>query len=106
MPCFHTHDDRSLERVVEPPHILKTGLAEKTVEFTSGGGMVTATAKGDMTIASIKIDPEVVDPEDVEMLEDMVVAAVDGALKAAKEMSAEAMGKLTGGMGLPGMPGM
>jgi DNA-binding YbaB/EbfC family protein len=81
-------------------------LAEKTVEFTSGGGMVTATAKGDMTIASIKIDPEVVDPEDVEMLEDMVVAAVDGALKAAKEMSAEAMGKLTGGMGLPGMPGM
>ena len=81
-------------------------LAEKSVTFTSGGGMVTATAKGDMTISAIKIDPEVVDPEEVEMLEDMVVAAVDGALKAAKDMSAEAMGQLTGGMGLPSMPGM
>jgi len=78
-------------------------LAERTVEFSSGGGMVTATARGDMAIQSIKLDPKVVDPEDVEMLEDLVVAAVDGALKAAKEMSAEEMGKLTGGMGLPGM---
>lgn len=84
---------------------LQAELAEKTVEFSSGGGMVTATARGDMTLAGIKIDPKVVDPDDPEMLEDLVQAAVDGALKAAKEMTAKEMGKLTGGMGLP-LPGM
>ncbi len=80
-------------------------LASKEVEFSSGGGMVTATAKGDMTISGICIDPKVIDPEDAEMLEDLVQAAVDGALKAAKDMSAEEMSKLTGGMDLP-LPGM
>ncbi len=77
-------------------------LAEKTVDFSSGGGMVTVTARGDMSIERIAIDPKVVDPDDVDMLEDLVLAAVDGAIKAAKEMAAEEMGKLTGGMGLPG----
>ncbi|MBU0678314.1 MAG: YbaB/EbfC family nucleoid-associated protein [Verrucomicrobia bacterium] len=83
---------------------MQAELADKTVEFTSGGGMVTAVARGDMTIASIKIDPQCVDPDDVEMLEDLVTTAVDGALLAAKDMAAEEMGKLTQGMGLP--PGM
>lgn len=77
-------------------------LAEKTVEFSSGGGMVTVVAKGDMSVESITIDPKVVDPDDVEMLQDMVLAAVDGAMRAAKDMAAEEMGKITGGMGLPG----
>ena len=79
-------------------------LAEKEVEFSSGGGKVTVVAKGDMTVTSIKIDPEVVDPDDVEMLEDLVLAGVDGALKAAREMVSEEMGKITGDLGLP--PGM
>ncbi len=78
-------------------------LAGRTVEFSSGGGMVTATARGDGTLAGIRIDPKVVDPGDVEMLQDLVLAAADGALKAAKEMAAKEMSKLTAGLGLPGL---
>ena len=81
---------------------MQAELAEKSVEFSSGGGMVTVVARGDMSIESITIDPKVVDPEDVEMLQDLILAAVDGATKAAKEMASDQMGKLTGGMGLPG----
>jgi DNA-binding YbaB/EbfC family protein len=82
---------------------MKAELADRTVEFSSGGGMVTAVARGDMTVESIKIDPKVVDPEDIEMLEDLVLSAVDGALKEAREMAAAEMSKMTAGMGLPGM---
>ncbi len=78
-------------------------LAQKTVEFSSGGGMVKAVAGGDGTLKSIKIDPKVVDPSDVQMLEDLVLAAVDGALSAAKDMAAGEMSKLTAGMKIPGM---
>ena len=78
-------------------------LALKTVEFSSGGGMVVAVARGDGTIASLKIDPKAIDPSDAEMLQDMVLAAVDGALKASKEMAAAEMNKLTAGMGIPGL---
>lgn len=78
-------------------------LATKTVDFTSGGGMVTATARGDGTIAAIRIDPKVVDPQDVEMLQDLVLAAVDGALTAAREMQAAEMSKFTSGLGIPGL---
>lgn len=81
---------------------MQAELAQKTVEFSSGGGMVTATVRGDLTLESIKIDPKVVDPEDVDMLEDLVVAAVDGATKEARAMVEEEMSKITGGMGLPG----
>jgi DNA-binding YbaB/EbfC family protein len=83
---------------------MKEELADKTVEFSSGGGMVTVVACGDMSVKKIAIDPKVVDPDDVEMLEDLVLAGVDGALKAARDMAAEEMSKLTSGMGLP--PGM
>lgn len=82
---------------------MKEELANRSVEFSSGGGMVTAVAKGDMTIESIKIDPRVIDPSDAEMLEDLVLTAVDGALKASKDMAAKEMSKLTAGMGLPGL---
>jgi DNA-binding YbaB/EbfC family protein len=81
---------------------MQSELADKTVSFSSGGGMVTVEAKGDMSISGITIDPKVVDPDDVEMLQDLVLAAVDGALKASKEMAASEMSKLTGGLGLPG----
>jgi len=80
-------------------------LADREVEFSSGGGMVTAVATGDLTIKSIKIDPKVVDSDDVEMLEDLVLAAVDGVLKEARDMSNQEMGKLTAGLGMPGMGG-
>ncbi|HSR88611.1 MAG TPA: YbaB/EbfC family nucleoid-associated protein [Pontiella sp.] len=77
-------------------------LAKTEVQFSAGGGMVTAVATCDMKIRSIKINPDAVDPADVEMLEDLVLAAVDGALNAAQETMSKEMGRLTGDMGLPG----
>lgn len=83
---------------------MQADLAEQTVEFSAGGGMVTVVARGDISVQSIKIDPKAVDPEDVEMLEDLVLAGVDGALKKAQEMVSTEMGKITQGMNIPGMP--
>jgi len=77
-------------------------LGKMEVEFSAGGGMVTAVATCDMKIKSLKINPEAVDPNDVEMLEDLVMAAVDGVLSAAQETMSTEMSKLTSGMGLPG----
>lgn len=74
-----------------------------TFSASAGGGMVKATAKGDGTIQDIAINPEAVDPDDVEMLQDMVVAAVNGALRAASEAGEQRMASLTGGMNLPGL---
>lgn len=79
-------------------------LAGKSVEFSSGGGMVTVTARGDMTVEKIRIDPKCVDPSDVGMLEDLVLAAVDGALKSARDMVGREMESVTRGLNLP--PGM
>lgn len=85
---------------------LQEELAQKTVEGTAGGGMVTAVANGKREIVSITIDPEVVDPEDVEMLQDLVQAAVNDAMARAKAMESEEMGKLTSGLNLPNIPGL
>lgn len=82
---------------------MQAELADRTVEFSAGGGMVTVVAKGDISIQHIKIDPRAVDPEDVEALEDLVLAGVDGALKAAQEMVNSEMGKVTQGLNLPGL---
>ena len=79
-------------------------VGEKTVEATAGGGMVTVVANGKQEILSIKIDPEVVDKDDVEMLEDLIVAAVNQAKEKAAELQAEDMAKLTGGLKIPGLP--
>ncbi len=78
-------------------------LASRTVETTAGGGMINVVANGRQQIISITIDKEVVDPEDVEMLQDLVLAAVNDALNKAQEMVASEMGKLTGGMNSPGL---
>jgi DNA-binding YbaB/EbfC family protein len=85
---------------------LQEELGEQTVEASAGGGMVTVVANGKQEIISIVIDPEVIDPDDVEMLQDLIMAAVNDALSRAKEMVNAEMGKLTKGMNLPGMPGM
>jgi len=82
---------------------LQEELSEKTVETSAGGGMVTVIATGKQDIASIKIDPEVVNQEDIEMLEDLVLAAVNDALFQAKQMVSEEMTKLTGGVTIPGL---
>ncbi|MBW2646674.1 MAG: YbaB/EbfC family nucleoid-associated protein, partial [Deltaproteobacteria bacterium] len=78
-------------------------MGEKTAEGSAGGGMVTVTANGKQEIVSVKIDPEVVTPDDVEMLEDLVTAAANDALKRAQQMVSEAIGKITGGMNIPGL---
>ncbi len=80
-------------------------LAEKKVEGSAGGGMVTAVVNGKQELLEIKIDKEVVDPEDVEMLQDLIVAAVNQALKKSQEMMNEEMAKLTGGLGI-NIPGL
>lgn len=78
-------------------------LASKTVEASVGGGKVTVVATGAGDIKSISIDPSVVDPEDVEFLEQLVLSGVQEAASKGKEMASKEMSKLTGGMGLPGM---
>ena len=78
-------------------------LAEKKVESTAGGGMIKVVANGRQQIVSIRIEKEVVNPEDVEMLQDLILAAVNDALTKSQEMVAAEMGKLTGGLRLPGL---
>jgi DNA-binding YbaB/EbfC family protein len=85
---------------------LQEELANKTVEASSGGGMVTVVANGRQEIVSIRIDPEVIDPGDKEMLQDLILAAVNDALAKAKSMMNEEMGKLTHGLNLPQIPGL
>jgi DNA-binding YbaB/EbfC family protein len=83
-------------------------LALKTVESSAGGGMVSVVVNGRQEIVSLKIDRQVVDPEDVEMLQDLIVAAVNDGMRKAQEMAAAEMGKLAGGLNIPGlkMPGL
>lgn len=80
-------------------------LQEKTVEVTAGGGAITVVATGKKEIKEITIKPEVVDPDDVEMLQDLILASVNEALRKADDMVNEAMGKITGGLG-GGIPGL
>ena len=77
-------------------------IAQSTVDASAGGGMVKVTVSGDMQVTSLKIDPEAIDPEDVEMLEDMVMAAVNEALRQADEAMNSSMQSFTGGLNLPG----
>ncbi|MGB0992279.1 MAG: YbaB/EbfC family nucleoid-associated protein [Akkermansiaceae bacterium] len=78
-------------------------LAAKTVEATAGGGKVTVVATGAGDVQSITLDPSVVDPEDVEFLQDLILSCVQDAVTKGKEMAASEMSKLTGGMNIPGM---
>jgi hypothetical protein len=82
---------------------LQEELAEKTVETSSGGGMVKVVANGKQQLVSIQIEQEVVDPDDVEMLQDLILAAVNDALAKAQDMVSVEMNKLTGGMNIPGL---
>lgn len=82
---------------------LQEEMATKTIEASAGGGMVKAVANGRQQIVSVSIEKEVVDPEDVEMLQDLIVAAINDALSQAQQMVNEEMSKLTGGMNIPGL---
>ena len=85
---------------------LQDELENLTVEGTSGGGMVRVVANGKGELTQIKIEPQAVDPNDIEMLEDLVLAAVNQAKEKSAELQQERMAKLTGGLNIPGMPGM
>ena len=78
-------------------------IKDMTFEATAGGGMVKVVANGDMNVDSIVIDPEAVDPEDVEMLQDMVAAAVNEALRGVSEISSQRLNAATGGLNIPGL---
>ncbi len=79
------------------------GLKDKTVETTTGGGMIKVVANGHKQIVSININKDVVDPEDVEMLEDLILTAINDALVKADQMISDDLGKYTGGLNMPGL---
>ena len=92
---------KQAEKVKQQMEKLQAEAGERMVEASAGGGMVTVRATGAQEIASIDIDPSVIDPEEKEMLQDLVQAAVNEALRKSKEMMQEEMGKITGGLPVP-----
>jgi DNA-binding YbaB/EbfC family protein len=94
---------RQAEKLQSQIQKMQEELATKTVEASSGGGMVTVVTNGKQDVVSIKIDPEVVNRDDVEMLQDLIVAAVNEAKKRSQELMASELGRLTGGLGIPGL---
>ncbi len=80
-------------------------LKDEVVETSAGGGMVTVKVSGDLELKSVTIDPQAVDPEDVELLQDMVLAAVNEGLRSAQELASSRMGGIAGGLGNLGLPG-
>ena len=94
---------KQAQKMQEQMSKLQEEAGTKTVEATSGGGMVTAVVNGKQQLVSIKIEKDVVDPSDIEMLQDLVEAAVNEGLRKSQELLASEMGKLTGGMNIPGL---
>src|SRR3954451_16689000 len=94
---------KQAQRMQQQMEEIQAQLAAKTVEATSGGGAVKVVAKCDGTIASIKIDPQAVNPADAQLLEDMILTATNQALTQAKDISTAEMGKVTAGFSIPGL---
>ena len=92
-----------LQKIQEEMERTQEALGQEMIEATAGGGAVKVVVNGRQEIQSVTIDPDVVDPEDVEMLEDMIVAAVREAMSKAGELAAERMGAITGGLSIPGL---
>ncbi len=95
---------RQIEQMQRKMEKAQEEVAASTVEGSAGGGVVTVSMSGDQEMRSITIQPEVVDPEDIETLQDLVVAAVSDALERSKKLQADRLGEVTGGLGLP--PGL
>jgi len=94
---------RQAAKIQQQMEEVQNELANKTVESTSGGGAVKITAKCDGTLAAVKIDPQAVNPEDVQLLEDLILTAVNSALAEAKETSNKEMEQVTSGLQIPGL---
>lgn len=95
---------KQAQRMKAEAERIQAEAATKRVEGTAGGGMVTVVCNGQGEVVAVKIDPEVAGPDELEMLQDLVVAATNEALRKARELLSEEMGRLTGGLGLP--PGL
>lgn len=94
---------KQAQRIQRQMEDVQSALAAKTVEATSGGGAVKVIAKCDGTVSSIKIDPQALNPNDAQILEDMLISAVNSAMSQAKEISNAEMGKVTQGLSIPGL---
>ena len=94
---------KQAQKLQEQMMALQEEVGKKKVEATAGGGMVTVEANGKQEIVSIKLDPEVVSKDDVQMLEDLVLAACNEALRKSRELVQQEMGKITGGLKIPGL---
>jgi hypothetical protein len=94
---------RQAQKVKQKLEKVQEEVGQRTVEGSAGGGMVVVTANGKNQILSVKVEKEVVNPEEIEMLQDLIVAATNQALTRAQEMMQTEVSKITGGMGIPGM---
>jgi nucleoid-associated protein EbfC len=96
---------KQMQKMQEDMARAQEQLAQETVQASAGGGAVTATVTGAMELVSVEISPDAVDPEDVEMLQDVIVAAVNEAMRAAQELANQRLGAVTGGLSGLGLPG-
>jgi hypothetical protein len=97
---------KQVQKMQEDMMAAQESLKDELVDASAGGGMVTVQVSGDLHLKSIKIDPEAVDPEDVELLQDMVLAAINEGMRAAQELAASKLGPLASGLGGLGLPGL
>jgi DNA-binding YbaB/EbfC family protein len=93
---------KQVQKMQQDMMAAQEALKDEVVEASAGGGMVRVWVTGDLVVKDIRIDPEAVDPDDVELLQDMILAATNEALRAAQELAAEKLGAVTGGLGGPG----
>jgi DNA-binding YbaB/EbfC family protein len=97
---------KQVQKMQQEMMAAQEALKDEVVDASAGGGMVVVQATGDLNIKSIKIDPEAVDPDDVELLQDMVLAAVNEAIRSAQELASSKLGGIAGGLGGLGIPGL
>jgi DNA-binding YbaB/EbfC family protein len=97
---------KQVQKMQQDMMAAQESLKDEVVEASAGGGMVTVEVTGDLQVKSVKIDPRAVDPDDVELLQDMVLAAVTEAMRAAQELASSKLGGITGGLGGLGLPGL
>ena len=96
---------KQAQKMQEDMLAAQESLKDEIVDASAGGGMVTVKVSGDLEVKSIKISPEAIDPDDLELLQDMVLAAVNEGLRSAQELAANKLGGITGGLGGLGLPG-
>lgn len=97
---------RQFQKLQEDMERVQAELAEKTVTGTAGGGVVKVVCTGRLEIRQVEVDPAAMDPDDLELLQDMIAAAVNDALRKAQDMAQEELAKVAGGLNLPNMPGL